>query len=76
MLAFNGWTHVGEADLAVDGKEMAHAHFFSREELRRALRTHEIQLPSPTSVATSLIQSWLGQTFAEVLSMDKYGNEI
>ncbi len=72
MLAFNGWTHAGEADLAVDGKEMAHAHFFSREELIGALRAHEIHVPSPTSVAASLIQSWLGQTFAEVLGVDKY----
>ena len=76
MLAFNGWTHAGEADLAVDGKEMAHAHFFSREELIAALRAHEIQVPSPTSVAASLIQSWLGQTFAEVLGMDKYDDAI
>lgn len=72
MLAFNGWTHASEADLAVDGKEMAHAHFFSRDELIATLRAHEIHVPSPTSVAASLIQSWLGQTFAEVLGVDKY----
>ena len=67
MLAFNGWTDASEKDIAVDGKEMAHAHFFSRDELVMAMRSHEIQVPSPTSVAASLIQSWLGQSFVDVL---------
>lgn len=69
MMAFNGWTDAGESDIAVDGKEMAHAHFFSREELVDAMRSHEIQLPSPTSVAASLMQSWLGDTFPNVLKL-------
>ncbi|MFT0848895.1 NAD(+) diphosphatase [Actinomycetaceae bacterium L2_0104] len=73
MLAFNGWTEAGENDIAVDGKEMAHAHFFSRDELVAAMRAHEIQVPSPTSVAASLIQSWLGHTFAEVLAAEADG---
>ena len=67
MLAFNGWTEASEGDIAVDGKEMAHAHVFSRDELVEAMRSHEIHVPSPTSVAASLIQSWLGQTFVDVL---------
>ena len=52
---------------------MAHAHFFSRDELVAAMRAHEIQVPSPTSVAASLIQSWLGHTFAEVLAAEADG---
>ncbi|MGO1590355.1 MAG: NAD(+) diphosphatase [Ancrocorticia sp.] len=67
MLAFDGWTEARPADIAVDGKEMADARFFSREELTDALRSQQIQLPSPTSVAASLIQTWLGATFADVL---------
>lgn len=66
MLAFNGWTT--ENDVAVDGKEIADARFFTRDELIEALRRQEIHLPNPTSVAASLIQAWLGSTFAEALA--------
>lgn len=68
MLAFNGWTEAGESDLAVDGKEMAHAHFFSRDEFTEELRAGTISMPTPTSVAASLVQDWLGTTFAEVMA--------
>lgn len=67
MLAFDGWTDAEAGDIAVDGKEMADARFFTRNELSDALRTQEIQLPSPTSVAASLIQSWLGESFTDIL---------
>ncbi|MCF2706600.1 NAD(+) diphosphatase [Arcanobacterium haemolyticum] len=67
MLAFTGTTRMGEEQLSVDGKEMAHAHFFSRDEFRQALRSGEISLPTPTSVAASLIQSWLGEPFSKVM---------
>lgn len=67
MLAFNGWTDARADDIAVDGKEMAHAQFFSRDELIESLRNQNIQLPNPTSVAASLIQTWLGASFADVL---------
>ncbi len=68
MLAFDGWTEQGESELAVDGKEMAHAHFFARDEFCQQLRAGEIRMPTPTSVAASLVQAWLGRSFAEVMA--------
>lgn len=67
MLAFNGWTDAGNEDIAVDGKEMAHAHFFSRDEFREDLRAQRIRMPTPTSVAAALVQQWLGESFDDVL---------
>lgn len=67
MLAFQGWTDATERDIAVDGKEMAHAHFFSRSEFRSQLIAGAIRMPSPTSVAATLVQTWLGESFAHML---------
>lgn len=65
MLAFDSWTSMSEADIAVDGKEMVYAHFFSREEFAQAVRTGEVSLPTPTSVAYRIIENWYGSPLSQ-----------
>ncbi len=48
-------------DLTVDGEEIAHAQWLSREELLEASRSGEIHLPPPVSIAHRLIVNWLGE---------------
>jgi NAD+ diphosphatase len=48
-------------ELIVDGEEIAHAQWFSREELLEASRSGEIHLPPPVSIAHRLIVQWLGE---------------
>jgi NADH pyrophosphatase NudC (nudix superfamily) len=60
MLGFRA-AAVGELDLRVDDDEIAEAHWYSREELRRALAAREILLPPPVSIAHRLIESWFGE---------------
>ncbi len=61
MLAFTGRTQMSEEDISVDGKEMVHAHFFTRQEYAEALCRGEISMPTPTSVASAIIFAWLGE---------------
>jgi NAD+ diphosphatase len=51
----------GDLELRVDDDEIAEAHWYSREELRRALGAREILLPPPVSIAHRLIESWYGE---------------
>jgi NADH pyrophosphatase NudC (nudix superfamily) len=51
----------GDLELRVDDDEIAEAHWYSREELRRALAAREILLPPPVSIAHRLIESWYGE---------------
>lgn len=67
MLAFHAYTSMGEADLAVDGKEMIYAHFYERAELANLVRAGEILIPTPTSVAYHLIEDWYGAPLASLL---------
>jgi len=60
MLGFHA-AAAGELDLRVDDDEIAEAHWYSREELRRALAAREILLPPPVSIAHRLIESWYGE---------------
>jgi NAD+ diphosphatase len=60
MLGFRA-AAAGELDLRVDDDEIAEAHWYSREELRRALAAREILLPPPVSIAHRLIESWYGE---------------
>ncbi|MDX6335641.1 MAG: diphosphatase [Streptosporangiaceae bacterium] len=60
MLGFRA-AAVGELELRVDDDEIAEAHWYSREELRRALAAREILLPPPVSIAHRLIESWYGE---------------
>lgn len=68
MLAFHAYTHMGESDLAVDGKEMIYAHFYEREELASLVRAGEILIPTPTSVAYHLIEDWYGEPLSSLVT--------
>ncbi|WP_246080325.1 NAD(+) diphosphatase [Nonomuraea mesophila] len=46
--------------LTPDADEIAEAHWFSREELTRALDSGELRLPPPVSIARRLIETWYG----------------
>ncbi|MDO4887799.1 MAG: NAD(+) diphosphatase [Actinomycetaceae bacterium] len=61
MLAFEGWTNGSQADVQVDGTEVEHARFFSRQDLKAAVAAGEVSLPNPTSIAWMLIERWLGE---------------
>ncbi|WP_374929957.1 NAD(+) diphosphatase [Kytococcus sedentarius] len=45
---------------ALEHDEIAEAHWFSREELERALAAQEVGLPGPFSIARRLIEHWYG----------------
>ncbi|MEU6780731.1 NAD(+) diphosphatase [Nonomuraea angiospora] len=47
-------------ELTPDAEEIAEAHWFSREELARALESGELRLPPPVSIARRLIETWYG----------------
>ena len=44
----------------VDAEEIAEAYWFSREELVAAIRSREIALPPPVSIARQIIEQWYG----------------
>lgn len=46
--------------LTPDAEEIAEAQWFSREELTAALRSGELRLPPPVSIARRLIETWYG----------------
>ncbi|MFB4270067.1 NAD(+) diphosphatase [Nonomuraea sp. GTA35] len=46
--------------LTPDAEEIAEAHWFSRQELARALESGELRLPPPVSIARRLIETWYG----------------
>ncbi|MCF6467532.1 NAD(+) diphosphatase [Nonomuraea sp. MG754425] len=43
-----------------DTEEIAEAHWYSRQELARALESGELRLPPPVSIARRLIETWYG----------------
>jgi len=47
--------------LTVDGQEIAQAQWFSRAELAAAVAEGSVLLPSPVSIARSLIEGWYGE---------------
>ncbi len=47
--------------VTVDGEEIAHAEWFSREQLIAAVQAGELHLPPPVSIAHRLIVNWLGE---------------
>ena len=59
MLGFRAEAPAGQA-IVVDRDEIAEAHWFSREELLAAIKTREIALPPPVSIARHIIESWFG----------------
>ena len=46
--------------IEVDGVEVTEARWFSREELRDAAESGEVQLPSGISIARRLVEHWYG----------------
>ncbi|WP_245642413.1 NAD(+) diphosphatase [Nonomuraea candida] len=46
--------------LTPDADEIAEAHWYSREEMARALESGELRLPPPVSIARRLIETWYG----------------
>lgn len=62
MLAFRARAETVE--LAVDGREVTEARWFTRAELHAAVRDGEVLLPMRTSVALALIEEWYGGPLA------------
>ncbi|MEV4106719.1 NAD(+) diphosphatase [Nonomuraea sp. NPDC049695] len=58
MLGF--FAEATSTDLTPDAEEIAEAHWYSREELARALDSGELRLPPPVSIARRLIETWYG----------------
>ncbi|MER6949806.1 NAD(+) diphosphatase [Nonomuraea sp. NPDC000554] len=50
--------------LTPDAEEIAEARWFSRAELAEALRSGEVRLPPPVSIARRLIETWYGAPLA------------
>lgn len=58
MLGFRA--HALSTDLTVDTVEITAARWFTRMELRAALRSGSVGLPGTTSIARALIEEWYG----------------
>lgn len=52
--------HATSREIHVDGSEIAHARWFSREDFGRATESGEIAVPQGVSISSSLIQDWYG----------------
>jgi NAD+ diphosphatase len=59
MLGFRADAPAGQV-ISVDHTELAEAHWFSREELLAAVRSRQLGLPPPVSIARHIIESWFG----------------
>jgi NAD+ diphosphatase len=60
MLGFRAEAPAGQ-DIVVDAEEIAEAYWFSREELVAAIRSRQIALPPPVSIARQIIEQWYGR---------------
>jgi NAD+ diphosphatase len=58
MLGFRG--HAVGTAVEVDGVELAHARWWTREEFEADLASGELMLPSRVSIARRLIEDWYG----------------
>ncbi|OIV37191.1 NADH pyrophosphatase [Mangrovactinospora gilvigrisea] len=47
-------------EITVDGEEIAHARWFSRDELKASVEAGEISLPGKISIARRLLEIWYG----------------
>ncbi len=63
MLGFRA-SATGNLEITVDSEEIAEANWFSRDELRAAVASGEIKLPSRVSIANRIIESWFGTSLA------------
>ena len=59
MLGFRAQA-VGDLTIRVDADEIAEAHWYSREDLRRVLEARELALPPAVSIARRIIEAWYG----------------
>ncbi|GAA3105445.1 NAD(+) diphosphatase [Streptosporangium carneum] len=59
MLGF--FARAVSTEFALDPEEIAEARWFSRAELRAALDSGEVRLPSEVSIARRLIETWYGE---------------
>lgn len=57
--------HAPSTDFRVDGVEIAQATWLTREQLRIAVASGDLSLPSAVSVARRGIEHWLGTTIAD-----------
>jgi len=58
MIGFRAWAT--STEIRVDGEELHHAGWWSREELCADLRSGRVILPPRLSIANALITEWLG----------------
>lgn len=54
-------------DVTVDGVEVTEARWFARMELRAAVRSGSVLLPSRSSIARALIEEWYGSELPDAL---------
>jgi NAD+ diphosphatase len=59
MLGFRAEAPAGQ-EITVDAEEIAEAYWFGREELAAAIKSREIALPPPVSIARQIIEQWYG----------------
>jgi NAD+ diphosphatase len=59
MLGFRAEAPAGQ-EITVDAEEIAEAFWFGREELVAAIKSREIALPPPVSIARQIIEQWYG----------------
>lgn len=52
-------------DVHVDGAEVTHARWFTRQELRDAVLAGDVVAPGRTSIARALVEDWLGDRLPE-----------
>lgn len=64
MLGFRAHTRTPEAARA-DGEEISQVRWFTREQLREAVRSEGLQLPGKVSIAHHLIREWYGAPLPE-----------
>jgi NAD+ diphosphatase len=50
----------GDQVIKVDAAEISEAHWYSREDLRRAIEAQELALPPAVSIARRIIEAWYG----------------
>jgi len=59
MLGFRAEA-TGTTEIIVDADEIAEAHWYSRDDLHRAVESGGLLLPPPVSIAHRIIESWYG----------------
>jgi NAD+ diphosphatase len=59
MLGYDA--HAASSSIVVDGTEITEARWFTRDELRAAVESGEVGLPTTISIAGALITRWYGE---------------